>query len=74
MLEVAEEVVGVEFRAPQVEEIDTFDEAFLTSASRGIIPVISIDGVTVGRGVPDGMTRILIEHYNQRARSFEESL
>ncbi len=74
MLEVAQEVVTVKLRPPRVEEIDLFQEAFLTSASRGIVPVISVDGVTVGEGIPGPVTRRLIERYDRRARELEETL
>ncbi len=38
----------VEYRAPEVN--GKFDEAFLTSSSRGIVPIVSIDGNPVGEG------------------------
>jgi len=42
------EGMSLEYRAPKVGE--AFDEAFLTSSSRGVVPIISIDGQPVGQG------------------------
>lgn len=39
-------------------------EAFITSSSRGIVPVIEIDHVTVGEGSPGPVTRELMAAYN----------
>jgi len=40
--------IRVAYRAPHVHE--KFDEAFLTSSSRGVVPIISIDNKSVGQG------------------------
>lgn len=40
--------MSIEYRPPYVNE--NFDEAFLTSSSRGVVPIISIDKITVGQG------------------------
>ncbi|GAB4498768.1 MAG: branched-chain-amino-acid transaminase [Anaerolineales bacterium] len=42
------EGMPIEYRPPRVGE--GFDEAFLTSSSRGIVPVVQIDGKPVGQG------------------------
>jgi branched-subunit amino acid aminotransferase/4-amino-4-deoxychorismate lyase len=39
------------------------DEAFLTSSSRGIVPIIKIDDVTIGQGSPGQTTRQLMAAY-----------
>jgi branched-subunit amino acid aminotransferase/4-amino-4-deoxychorismate lyase len=38
-------------------------EAFLTSSSRGIVPIVQIDGVTVGQGRPGPITKQLSAAY-----------
>jgi branched-subunit amino acid aminotransferase/4-amino-4-deoxychorismate lyase len=38
-------------------------EAFITSSSRGIVPVIEIDGSAIGTGKPGPQTRALQEAY-----------
>ncbi len=38
----------IEYRSPGVDE--NFDEAFLTSSSRGVVPIVKINGKPVGQG------------------------
>lgn len=40
--------LSIEYRPPLINE--KFDEAFLTSSSRGVVPIVSIDDVPVGQG------------------------
>ena len=42
------EGLSIEYRSPRTDE--NFDEAFLTSSSRGIVPIVSIDNKPVGQG------------------------
>lgn len=44
------------------------EEAFITSATRGVLPVTRIDGRAVGTGVPGPITRRLIGLYDDLAR------
>lgn len=44
-------------------EIPTIHEAFLTSSSRGVVPIVNIDGLPVGDGRPGPITRRLMEAY-----------
>jgi branched-chain amino acid aminotransferase len=63
VLEVAREVVPVTLRAVRLSEISSVTEAFITSASRGILGVARIDGVPVGDGRPGPMTSTLQARY-----------
>ena len=51
-----------------------FMEAFLTSASRGIVPIVRIDGVPVGTGRPGPVTGALTEAFDRRSAELEEAL
>jgi branched-chain amino acid aminotransferase len=44
-------------------ELQTIDEAFLTSASRAVLPVSEIDGEPVGSGKPGPITQQLLKGY-----------
>lgn len=44
-------------------DLDTFDEAFLTSAVRGVVPVVRLGGRGVGEGVPGPVTRRIMEWF-----------
>ena len=61
--------VPVEERAFSVEEAMEAAEAFLTSASLFVLPVVGIDGQTVGDGRPGPITRRLQEIYIESARA-----
>lgn len=44
------------------------EEAFLTNAVAGLVPLVLVDGATVGSGSPGLVTRRLREHYETAAR------
>ena len=45
------------------EQVSALSEAFLTSSSRGIVPIICIDDITVGEGHPGSVTKRLSNAY-----------
>ena len=53
----------IEERSFSIDEAKEADEAFITSASAFVMPVVEIDGVTVGEGVPGPVSRRLREIY-----------
>lgn len=63
VFEVAPNIILVSKTAAHVSDIANFDEAFLTSSSRGIIPVVEIDSITVGDGNVGAVTKQLREAY-----------
>jgi len=50
------------------DELRGADEAFITSATRGVLPVTLVDGKPVGAGVPGPVTRRLMGLYDELAR------
>ncbi len=64
VLELAETMFTVELRAPRLGEIPQFDEAFITSSSRGILPVVVINEQVIGEGRPGPRTRHLRQRYD----------
>lgn len=74
VLEVAHAIAAVDLTPPKLAELDHFSESFLTSASRGVVPIVEIDGQQVGSGYPGPITRRLIALYNSRAQALEEPL
>ncbi len=56
VLEVAAGILPVERRAATRADLESVSEAFITSASRGILPVVAIDGRAVGEGRPGPKT------------------
>jgi branched-chain amino acid aminotransferase len=59
LLEVAQGVVPIVLRAVRLCELAGVDESFLTSASRGVLPVRQIDRVMIAGGRPGPITQLL---------------
>ncbi|HEU0296623.1 MAG TPA: aminotransferase class IV [Anaerolineales bacterium] len=57
--------VEVRYRALELSQLPVVQEAFITSSSRGIVPVIQIDNVMVGRGRVGPVTRQLMLAYEK---------
>lgn len=49
--------MSIEYRPPALTE--KFNEAILTSSSRGVVPIVEIDGRAVGQGMPGKWTQRL---------------
>lgn len=60
---IADEILPLRKDAVNVADIPRLDEAFVTSSSRGIVPVVEIDAVTLGAGEPGPKTRALMARY-----------
>jgi len=58
----------VEERVFTIEEAQQADEAFTTSASAFVMPVIEIDGATLGDGTPGPVAKRLREIYLEESR------
>jgi len=57
--------VEVKYESLKQDRLAVVDEAFITSSSRGIVPVIRIDDVTIGQGRPGSITKELSAAYDQ---------
>lgn len=69
VLRFAREVqMTVEERSFTVDEARAADEAFITSASAFVMPVVEIDGTAVGDGRPGPVARRLREIYLEESR------
>lgn len=55
--------ISIGFSLLNENEIHTIDEAFITSASRGVLPVVKIDKTIIGNGLPGKITAILMQQY-----------
>lgn len=63
VFEVHQGIIPLRKDPVHVDEISKFCEAFLTSSSRGIIPVIEIDGIAIGEGTVGEKTKQLRHAY-----------
>jgi branched-chain amino acid aminotransferase len=63
VLQATASVIPIEYRPLKVSEIDRVTEAFITSSSREVMPVIQIDEQTIGSGQPGSIAQTLQEKY-----------
>ena len=51
------------------EDLLGADEAFLTSTTREIVPIVRVDDASIGTGHPGPVTRALLDGYRQRVEA-----
>ena len=56
---VARHGIALTYRTPALDEVYAADEAFITSSVREILPVVTLDGRTIGDGTPGATFRRL---------------
>lgn len=74
VLEIAPSIIPVVFTPISVDDIPHIQEAFITSSSRGIIPVVAIDHRVVGDGRVGRITSRLREAYQTWVQTHLEEL
>jgi branched-chain amino acid aminotransferase len=68
LFEVGQDVgVDVRYETLFPADLDTAEEAFITSTTRELSPVTRIDGRIIGDGRPGAVTMKLLEGYRRRA-------
>ena len=65
LLIVADSIISVSFDPVRREQVASFDEAFITSSSRGVVPLAKIDQHIIGEGVPGPVTQTLWQRYQR---------
>jgi D-alanine transaminase len=65
----ADKGIAVELRAFTLDEVLVADEAFLSSATTLVLPVVKIDGKPIGNGKPGSMTLKLRQFYVDRIKT-----
>jgi branched-chain amino acid aminotransferase len=71
---VAPESIVLRRDAIHMDELPVLSEAFITSSSRGIIPVVEIDESRVGDGAPGPRTMAIRRAYNKWVEAHLEDL
>lgn len=63
--------IGVDVLEQPLRDADLFaaDEAFLTSTTREVVPIVSVDDKTIGTGKPGAITQKLLDGFRKRARA-----
>jgi branched-chain amino acid aminotransferase len=62
---------GVTVREQVLRDSDLFgaEEAFLTSTTRELVPIVQVDDRKIGTGTPGPVTRALLDAYRRKARA-----
>jgi branched-subunit amino acid aminotransferase/4-amino-4-deoxychorismate lyase len=66
--------ITVILQAPALQSIPDFEEAFLTSTSRGVLPVNQIAGQVIGSGKPGQLTQAIARRYQERVQQLLEEV
>ena len=66
--------VEVRYRPLKLDQLPAVKEAFITSSSRGIVPVIQIDAMKVGRGRVGQTTKLLMKAYEEYVLKHAEKI
>jgi branched-chain amino acid aminotransferase len=75
VIEVARQMgLEVKDQALKRDQLNEVNEAFLTSSSRGIVPIVQIDDVIIGQGSPGPTTRQLSAAYEAYVLENAESI
>lgn len=66
--------IEINFSPISYDQIEKIEEAFISSTSRGLLPVIKIDDKQVGDGRPGKITNYLLSRLNERMLIEAESI
>jgi D-alanine transaminase/branched-chain amino acid aminotransferase len=70
-IKIAERMgMEVELRKVNMDEIDGMEEAFITSSTKGIMPVVQIDDTIIGDGVPGEITEQLMAAFAEEVEQY----
>jgi branched-chain amino acid aminotransferase len=74
LLDVAPDVLPVDLTPIRTADLPRLSEAMITSSSRAVMPVVRIDDVTIGAGIPGPVYHQLAGRYQARLESELEPL
>ena len=62
---------GIPVREQVLRDTDLFeaDEAFLTSTTRELVPIVQVDEHAIGSGLPGPITKSLLDSFRRRAHA-----
>ena len=75
VLEIGKDT-GIPVREAVLHDADLFeaDEAFLTSSTRELVPIVQVDERRIGNGAPGPVTHTLLETFRSRAQELTRAL
>lgn len=60
----------LDVRDIQKEELRLFDEAFITSSTKGVFPIVNIDGINVGDGRVGAQTKRIMQLFAEYTQNY----
>jgi branched-chain amino acid aminotransferase len=66
--------VEVRYRPLRLDQLSRVEEAFITSSSRGVVPVVQIDDVMISGGGVGEVTRMLMSAYEEYVLKHAENI
>jgi len=73
ILSLAREHFQVSEQALDLADLFRAEEIFITATNKGVVPVVQVDDVTIGAGIPGPNTKILMADLNDHASAFRNS-
>ena len=70
----ADLAIPVHLAAAGVDEVSQYEEVFITSTSRAVLPVVKIDGEQIGDGFPGQVTRKVMQGFAAKISAGLEDL
>lgn len=73
ILTLAKAILPVEVKPVSLTEMKEAAEAFVTSTTKRLIPILSVDGNPIGSGKPGELTRLLYQRFVEMEQKYFES-
>ncbi len=64
VLQVVPGIIPLQFEAIEMRALSQAQEAFLTSSSRGVVPIVQVDATIIGGGKPGPITHRISQAYD----------
>jgi branched-chain amino acid aminotransferase len=64
ILDVTQDLLPLHLHPITIEDLSSLQEAFLSSSSRGVVPIVKIDNHVIGEGSPGPYTLEITRRYN----------
>lgn len=74
VLQVAPKIIKVSYSPVRVSDLPDLEEVFLTSSSRGVLPVVEVNGTRIGKGEPGPVTIKLHKLFEAQIEAKIESI
>lgn len=62
--------IAIDVRDVRKEELRLFDEAFITSSTKGVFPIVNVDGINIGDGRVGPQTKRLMQLFNEYTKNY----